>query len=119
MRLRIKTPDKIYEYICTSETITIGRSSENDFVIPLEDFSRKHCQLTIKGNYIFLMDLGSKNGIIINGKRIPEHQQYPVYKDSKIILANFFELNLFEDQEFSEDFKQDLDIETIPDKKIR
>lgn len=52
MKLRIKSRTETYSFDTAKETATIGRSSENDFVIPLDDFSRKQ-------------DLGSKNEVII------------------------------------------------------
>jgi pSer/pThr/pTyr-binding forkhead associated (FHA) protein len=94
MKIRIKSQKEIFSHEVTGDTVTIGRSSENDFVIPLEDFSRKHCQITFSNNYAFIMDLGSKNGVIIDGKRIKPHEQHPIYDTSKVILANYFEFTL-------------------------
>jgi len=94
MKLRIKGKDNIYSYDSDVDTINIGRSSDNDFVIPLDDFSRKHCQVTFKGNYAFIMDCGSKNGVAIDGKKIEPNRQYPIYANSQVILANLFEFIL-------------------------
>lgn len=94
MKLKIKAYGQIYTHEIESETVTIGRSSDNDFVIPLEDFSRNHCQVIFKGEYAFIQDLGSKNGMTINGKRAIPHQQYPIYQHTKVILANHFEFIL-------------------------
>lgn len=94
MKLKIKGKSQEFIFDTENETTTIGRSSENDFVIALEDFSRKHCQITFKGEYAFIMDLGSKNGVIIDGKRIPAHQQFPIYPSTRVLLANHFEFIL-------------------------
>lgn len=94
MKIRIKSKTEVFFHNVETEMVTIGRASENDFVIPLEDFSRKHCQVTFKGDYTFIMDLGSKNGVMIDGKRIRPNEQYPVYENSKITLANNFEFIL-------------------------
>ncbi len=94
MKLKIKGRNQEFILDTEKETTTIGRSSENDFVIALDDFSRKHCQITFKGEYAFIMDLGSKNGVIIDGKRIPAHQQFPIYPGSRVLLANLFEFIL-------------------------
>lgn len=90
MKLKIKGQGKVFTLDAKSESISIGRASDNDFVIPLDDFSRKHCVLTIKGGYVYIMDVGSKNGVTVDGKRIPSKQQIPVYAHSKVILANHF-----------------------------
>lgn len=94
MKLTIKGQGQEFVYETLLETINIGRASDNDFVVPLNDFSRKHCVLTIKGGYIFIMDLGSKNGVIIDDKRIPPNVQQPVYSNTRVILANHFKLIL-------------------------
>lgn len=94
MQIRIKYKDEILAFETDKEIINIGRSSDNDFVVPYDDFSRKHCQVTFKGEYAFIMDLGSKNGVTIDGKRLNPNQQYPIYANSRVILANLFEFIL-------------------------
>lgn len=94
MKLKIRGKDQEFHFDLDIDSVTIGRSSDSDFVIPLEDFSRKHCQITFKGEYAFIMDLGSKNGVIIDGKRIPAHQQFPIYNTTRVLLANHFEFIL-------------------------
>lgn len=96
MNIKIKgaPQELIHEISMETEIVTIGRSPDNDFVVPLEDFSRKHCKLTFKGEYAYIQDLGSKNGVLLDGKRITPHQQYPVYSFTTIILANKFQLLL-------------------------
>lgn len=117
MKLKIKAYGQIFTHEIESETVTIGRSSENDFVIPLEDFSRNHCQVIFKGEYAFIMDLGSKNGMTINGKRAVPQQQYPIYQNTKVILANHFEFILPEGTSIMEpDSEMELALETS-DKK--
>lgn len=91
MRFRVRTPDQNFVFESDNETVSVGRSSENDFIVPLNDFSRKHCLITIRGNYVFLMDLGSKNGVMIDGLRITPNKQYPIYKTTSVYLANHFQ----------------------------
>jgi pSer/pThr/pTyr-binding forkhead associated (FHA) protein len=45
----------------------IGRAQECDLSFPFEELSRKHASLTRTWNGIVLRDLGSKNGILVNG----------------------------------------------------
>ena len=119
MRVRIKARDQVFNHETDKEVVTIGRSSENDLVIPLEDFSRKHCQVTVKGEYLFIMDLGSKNGVLIDGIRIPPKQQVPVYKTSRVTLANHFDCILFEEIVYKDEDTLNLNLETFPLKKPR
>lgn len=119
MRIRIKTQNQVFNHETDSDVVTIGRSGDNDFVIPLEDFSRKHCQITAKGEYLFIMDLGSKNGVMLDGKRIPPKEQFPVYKNTRILIANHFECILFEEVVYKEEMTLNLNIEQLPNRKLR
>ncbi len=49
----------------TFPVITIGRSPENIVVIPDQEVSRKHAQLTQQGDRILLKDLKSSNGTFV------------------------------------------------------
>jgi hypothetical protein len=53
------------------QIIRIGRSKSNDFVLDHGKVSSRHCQLSIygDGNYV-LEDLGSTNGIYVNGRKV-------------------------------------------------
>ena len=46
--------------------ITIGRTSENDVVIPEYSVSRKHCFIAVVENSYRITDWGSANGTLVN-----------------------------------------------------
>ena len=49
--------------------VTIGRSPENVVVVPDQEVSRRHAQLTVDGDRVLLKDLKSSNGTFLyNGK---------------------------------------------------
>ena len=53
--------------------ITIGRSPENVVVIPDQEVSRKHAELTAEGSKLLLKDLKSKNGTFVyDGKKFEQ-----------------------------------------------
>ncbi len=52
------------------ESFTIGRSPQCEVVIPHEGISRKHCQISYKDGDLYIEDLGSVNGVYIDGKKI-------------------------------------------------
>ena len=53
--------------------ITIGRSPENVVVIPDQEVSRKHAELTAEGSKLVLKDLKSKNGTFVyDGKKFEQ-----------------------------------------------
>ena len=66
------------------DSITIGRSSENDIQIRDKFVSRKHLRVRQRGNRFFVKDLGSENGTFINGIQIPLGVNIEVAKTSKI-----------------------------------
>lgn len=58
------------EYSVKSKSIVIGRSKKCDVCITLEGFSREHCRLEIDQDELYVTDLGSSNGVFIDGKKI-------------------------------------------------
>lgn len=63
------------EFDITQNTCVIGRSSKCDVVIPHEGMSRQHCQIENVDGEIFVTDLGSTNGVHIDGQRIEPHKK--------------------------------------------
>ena len=50
---------------------TIGRTARADFILPAALVSRIHCRLTAdRSDQLVVEDLGSTNGIAVNGKRV-------------------------------------------------
>ena len=47
------------------EWVTIGRSKENKICIHNDQFSRLHCKIGFVDTGLYLMDLGSVNGVLI------------------------------------------------------
>jgi hypothetical protein len=57
----------------TSEPVVIGRLSTNDVVLSDPNVSRRHAELRRDGDSWVLVDLGSTNGTVVNGKLAREH----------------------------------------------
>lgn len=57
--------------------ILIGRHQECDIQIPSRKISRRHCCLAQVGDHLVVRDLGSTNGIRINGVKVPEGKVNP------------------------------------------
>jgi pSer/pThr/pTyr-binding forkhead associated (FHA) protein len=51
-------------------TLTVGRSSEADICIPIEEISRQHARLQSTPGGLVVEDLGSANGTFVNDRRI-------------------------------------------------
>jgi hypothetical protein len=56
--------------VLTAETMTIGRSSECQISITDKGASRRHAQISNRGDVYTLTDLGSTNGTRLNGQTI-------------------------------------------------
>ncbi len=57
--------------------LLIGRHQECDIQIPSRKISRRHCCVAQVYNYLVVRDLGSTNGVRINGARAVEGQLHP------------------------------------------
>lgn len=58
----------------TREPVVIGRMSSNDVVLADTNVSRRHAELRRDPEGWFLIDLGSTNGTLVNGKLAREHR---------------------------------------------
>lgn len=71
--LVIMTNEKTWEVpLRDQDTITIGRSDENDIVLEGTKVSRRHAEIRRKGNLLILRDLKSTNGTWVEEERIEE-----------------------------------------------
>ena len=73
-RVTITIPEKIaqpYRFPLDREVVTLGRASENDIAIDSGSVSGNHAEMRrTKGGYE-LVDVGSTNGIKLNGELLP------------------------------------------------
>jgi len=51
-------------------TLTVGRNSDADVCIPIEEISRQHAKLQSAASGIVVEDLGSANGTFVNDQRV-------------------------------------------------
>ena len=61
-------------FALTADMTVIGRRRSCDFRIPVESVSRRHCQLTIDHDKLMILDLDSRNGTFVNGKKVQQQQ---------------------------------------------
>jgi len=67
-------------------SITIGRSKTCTLTVDSESLSRQHCLIELINGEFYITDLGSTNGVYIEGMRIEAHQ--------KIRFNNFLNLQI-------------------------
>jgi len=65
-------PEEGRDYAFERIEITIGRTMENDVVLPDPGISRQHLSIRDKGGAYILKDLGSSNGTLLNGHKVLE-----------------------------------------------
>ncbi len=58
------------EYVLKEGENILGSDSTLDIVLTHNSLSKKHCKITLDNNSLFLEDLGSTNGTILNGSLI-------------------------------------------------
>ena len=69
------------------KSITIGRSSSNDYVVMDAFVNRNHCKIELmQSGKCYLEDLGSKNGTFVNGVRI--NKSVPINRYDKIQIGH-------------------------------
>ncbi len=59
-------------FTLSRESTVIGRKTDADLRIPLNEISRAHCELTMNGKSVSVRDLGSSNGTYVNGERVED-----------------------------------------------
>jgi pSer/pThr/pTyr-binding forkhead associated (FHA) protein len=70
--LRLVLEASGYVVELTRPDTVLGRHSDCDVRLPLPDVSRRHCRFTRKLGSWFVSDLGSMNGVFVNGQRVSE-----------------------------------------------
>ena len=71
MKLHAKLIDgQNLEFEIFKYPFTIGRSSQCDIVISHEGMSRRHCLIENRNGEIYITDLNSVNGVLVDGQKI-------------------------------------------------
>lgn len=66
--------------------LLFGRHQECDVQMNSKKVSRRHCVLAQVEDYLIIRDLGSTNGIRINGERVREGKVVP---GDELVIGNF------------------------------
>ena len=68
--------------------IRLGRSQENELPIPAPDISSLHCIIEEERGTFRIIDEGSRNGTLINGRRLAAHSPLQLAHGDKIALSS-------------------------------
>ncbi len=70
-RLSLLAGDEpVKEFALKPGVSVIGRLVQSDLQLPSPDVSRRHAQVTLTSDGCFISDLGSENGVAVNGKLV-------------------------------------------------
>ena len=66
--------EPVREFLLKPGASVIGRLVQSDIQLPSPDVSRRHAQVTVGPDGCFVSDLGSENGVVVNGHRVERHR---------------------------------------------
>lgn len=78
-----KSDGSLHEFVIAKPRTVIGRKPDADLRIPLSSVSREHCTIEIRGDEVYVRDLGSSNGTKHNGQKV--HEGHLAAGDSVIV----------------------------------
>jgi FHA domain len=73
------------DFLVSQQKVTIGRKENCDIVLPFATVSSMHCGLEFVDGYWQVLDLGSRNGIRVDGVRCERAWVYP---ESRVSIAD-------------------------------
>lgn len=97
MKIKVNLPSGRIEESIESDRVMVGRSSRCDLTIPDESLSRYHCLIEYKDGNFLLTDVGSANGVYINGEKLQPHVPYN-YNPFNSLSIGYFDCFIEEDE---------------------
>lgn len=89
LKLLIKVSNQQKQIFSFGTSVLIGRDEECSLILPDPSISRKHAQIHIVGDEVIAEDLGSQNGIVVDGQRLRNGQRMPMKSKSEMQLGKF------------------------------
>jgi len=93
--VRLRSKDGTFEFpLASGEHFEVGRSSDSALTLPHPWISRRHARIERTDDGVFLHDLGSANGVRVNGEPLEgrtllEHRDKVHFGKSKFVVASF------------------------------
>ena len=76
------------EYSFEEGEFLIGRSHGADIILPSDNVSRRHARLYTVDGRCYLEDLGSANGVFVNGRRI--HEVHEIEASAQVRVGDYY-----------------------------
>lgn len=115
-RIRVtKGPDAKRELILTEmdRAYIVGRGAGVDMPIQDDDLSRRHVEVARRGLNLVLRDLGSKNGTLLDGRRLEKNEEIIWPSGSTLVIGGS---ELIYDDPVRDALAH---LETVPDEQMR
>jgi pSer/pThr/pTyr-binding forkhead associated (FHA) protein len=100
------------EHLLEKTPIKIGRKSSNDIVLDSLAVSGEHAAITKMGERFYVEDLGSTNGILVNGEVATRHK----LKNQDLVDFGRYHLRFLQDEVFEETLPVDFKATSTPTK---
>ncbi|NBW86835.1 MAG: FHA domain-containing protein, partial [Planctomycetia bacterium] len=68
--------------------VLVGRGEEAKIRIPQDAVSRRHCQFVERDGHVYIRDLGSTNGTLLDGKRVQPDVDTPVSSGGTVSVGD-------------------------------
>ena len=85
----VEGQEKTYGLEFAQELVSIGRHSMNDVQIPDKQVSAEHARLLVEDDQVYLVDLGSALGTLLNGERANPHQRRVVGNGDEMKIGDY------------------------------
>jgi hypothetical protein len=95
---------QIKEFIVDRNQVTIGRSNKCDICIPSDHISRKHLEVTIRNDEIFIKDLTLSNWVSYNDEKLQKDVETQYFDFAKLSLPGNLNFKIELDQEENSGF---------------
>ncbi|MCB0327886.1 MAG: GGDEF domain-containing protein, partial [Bdellovibrionales bacterium] len=93
------------KYEVEKSSLSVGRNSDCDIFVDDDDVSRTHALINIKSEGVYISDLGSTNGTLVNGEKITTHL---LQDGDRIQIGNLLVLKFNYVDEIEESFNEQL-----------
>jgi DNA-binding winged helix-turn-helix (wHTH) protein len=81
------------------DVVLLGKRNDCDVMLDSPFVSRAHARIELADGRYAIVDPGSLNGVMLNGKRIEPNQPYELKRSDQIVIAEFT-LTFWDAQEF-------------------
>jgi len=91
--IEIREPGRPVRRVVLDRAIEVGRECDGE-VLSDEGVSRRHLRLVPSPVALSVVDLGSRNGTLVNGTEIPHREIVPLRDGDRIHLGAWTELRI-------------------------